>query len=826
MKKPLTIAYLLLFCCALHAVIAVAKPRTPGKGPNWSAQTDANPDGTKTILYDPNEVQVYVSYLKNNAKNPVDYVMELFAGHDLVVLGERTHPEATQWDFIYELTSDPRFIEDVGHIFTEYGSVEQQPSLEKFMAAENLQEKDIEQRTIEILRNFPIWPTGWTNNNFYDYMKKLYRLNQSLAVDKRIKLYFSDVPWQWEGKNKEDYEVFWKTVIPNRDRIMADRIDSKFREILKSDSKTKKALVVMNTRHAYKVGPDTNNDLFRKFPHNNTGAFLIEKSPGRLANVMLNTTASDIATGPGREYDTRRVHFPIQNGKWDAAFWMLGNSPLGFNFEGSPFGKDGFDLLCPLYSQYKYEDVFTGMVFYQPLGKHTVAESIPGYYSDEFKQIVLKRAKVKGDENYYNHVVKIFEVLGKNPNARAKRKQCWRDESGEDWCRLEFKTATTVADARRPNKELNRPTPVDVRDIDEANWAPYLAYLKDNTEPPIEYVLGKFRDYDVVILGEMHEVRENLELVRDLIEPMCHQAGVKCFAIETLKSKNNSLVNKLVTAPEYDQQLALQLFRDAHWPFWGFKEYMDIVKAVWEVNRALPLQAERLKVVGLEQDWDAHDRFFGSREKPDEERDEHMATVFAQEVLKKGEKALILIGFSHSFTHYRQPILKDGKLVDERARFAYTLYQEYGDKIFQICLHLRHAGRETLTGGKGEPDPILIDFLERILQKAGNRPAGFDIQNSPFANLRDRQSSYFAFQPDVVFSDVTRGYIFLKPLKKLSKITWVTGFIDASNFEKAKAVAEKRGWIKEFEKKGLIKPGQCDTPEGLDRLFKMLFESG
>jgi hypothetical protein len=67
-----------------------------------------------------------------------------------------------------------------------------------------------------------------------------------------------------------------------------------------------------------------------------------------------------------------------------------------------------------------------------------------------------------------------------------------------------------------------------------------------------------------------------------------------------------------------------------------------------------------------------------------------------------------------------------------------------------------------------------------------------------------------------VFSDIAQGYVFLKPLAKLSKITWINGFIDDSNFEKVKAIALKRKWIK---------PGECNTPEQLDRKFKLLFES-
>jgi hypothetical protein len=407
----------------------------------------ATSKGTKIIFYDPNEVQPYVSYLKDNAKPPLEYVMELFETYDLVILSERTHPETTQWEFIYKLTSDPKFIESVGQIFTEYGSVSQQLSLEKFMNTNNLGEKEVERKVIEILRNFPIWPNGWNNNNIFDYLKKIYHLNQSLAVDKRVKINFSDVPWQWEGKTKKDYDLFWKKEIPNRDRIMANRIISKFHEILESDSKRKKALVIMNTRHAYKTGGSFN-----------TGDCIFKEFPRKTANVMFNMTASNFITDTKGEYGQSTTSFPVQDGKWDAAFWMLGNSPLGFDFMHSPFGKDRFDLHPAFaHSGLKYEDIFTGMIFYQPLGKHMVASNIPGYYDEEFKQTALERAKLKGDK-YYNRLVKMFRTLDTNPNAWNKRKEYWHDKSDNNWwCRLEFKIGSEPLKSNIPPTDMQGP---------------------------------------------------------------------------------------------------------------------------------------------------------------------------------------------------------------------------------------------------------------------------------------------------------------------------------------------------------------------------------
>jgi hypothetical protein len=70
----------------------------------------------------------YVRFLETQKQTPVDYIMGLFAKYDIVVLCERAHPEITQYDMICELTSDKRFQQQVGHIFTECGSVRLRPA--------------------------------------------------------------------------------------------------------------------------------------------------------------------------------------------------------------------------------------------------------------------------------------------------------------------------------------------------------------------------------------------------------------------------------------------------------------------------------------------------------------------------------------------------------------------------------------------------------------------------------------------------------------------------------------------------------------------------
>ncbi len=366
-------------------------------------------------------------------------------------------------------------------------------------------------------------------------------------------------------------------------------------------------------------------------------------------------------------------------------------------------------------------------------------------------------------------------------------------------------------------------TQLDVSKIKDADYSPYLVYLKQHAKSPVEYVLDKFKDHDVVILGEMHEVRENCKLISRLIALLYHKAGVRYLATEFLKHKNTVLANKLVTAQEYDQSLAIQLYRDLAQPMWGFKEYMDILKTIWTVNSKLDPQEQKFKIIGLDSDWEAYDLFCGSEKsqievkKIIEKRDSYMANAVINEVIKKSEKAIVHTGYNHSFTKYQLPKVINNKLKGTLPpRFGRILYNQYGGQIFQICLHTNHFGIEVLTGGKPTSKPILTDFIEDLLRRNWNKPVGFDIENSPFANLRDRKSYYFAFQKKVVFSDIAQGYIFLKPLAKLSKIRWVNGFIDESNFEKVRAIALKRGWIK---------PQECNTPEQLDKKMKLIIES-
>lgn len=330
-------------------------------------------------------IEPYVNFLKKTKTSPVDYVMDLFNRFDIVILCERAHPEITQYDFIWQLVKDERFIHNVGHIFTEVGTSVLNEDIDAFLKNEDLSEKEARSRLRVIYRNMAFHPV-WNNLNFYDFLRRLRLLNLSLTGEKKINLYFSDMPFNWAGMTKEKYENFQKT-LPRRDRLMADQIIDKLSEILQSSQARKKALVIMNFRHAF-------NDRFElpkgKKP-GNVGRYIFEKFPGKTANVMLNSVRIMLGTT-----DNDVIMAPIQDGKWDAAFDVMSNPDVGFNFNPSPFGQDEFDYFPARKEGLTYQDIFTGFIFYRPLKMHKFSFGVPRLFEDGFDHTAINRFILTG----------------------------------------------------------------------------------------------------------------------------------------------------------------------------------------------------------------------------------------------------------------------------------------------------------------------------------------------------------------------------------------------------------------------------------------------
>jgi len=120
----------------------------------------------------------------------------------------------------------------------------------------------------------------------------------------------------------------------------------------------------------------------------------------------------------------------------------------------------------------------------------------------------------------------------------------------------------------------------------------YTQYLESTISEPLEFVSEKFKEYDVVLIGEMHRRRQDVELIKSLIPYLYEKNGITVFCWEHGASAFQEEVDSLVTAPVFDERKAISLQRRSFYER-DFQEYLDVMKVIWEINQKIPWEKKR-----------------------------------------------------------------------------------------------------------------------------------------------------------------------------------------------------------------------------------------
>ena len=360
------------------------------------------------------ELTKYVDFLEKQNVSAKDYVLGLFKKYDVVVLCERHHGEMTQYDLIYDIVSSPYFEKNVGNIFTEIGAVDQRKNIQNFIDSKFKNQNEKTEKQLDIYRN--ISAEIWEKTNFYNFLGKLNSLNSTLSENRKINLFVSNSrnPNSEETNSIENYkkyfDVNWRY---DREKIMAQNVITTF-DSLKLNSQRKKALVIMNYRHAF------SKSFFND--ERNVGDYLKEKYPQKFANVLINNACPTLKVKDD-EKDKPKIfqnmsEVLIQGGKWDASFALARKENLGFNFENSPFGKDYFDFFPYTKHSFSYQDVFTGFIFYLPIEKHIDSYGVEnlskGYENEFYKRSSLLMKSLDREPNSIENIKNLSKVEEEN----------------------------------------------------------------------------------------------------------------------------------------------------------------------------------------------------------------------------------------------------------------------------------------------------------------------------------------------------------------------------------------------------------------------------
>ena len=316
------------------------------------------------------------------------------------------------------------------------------------------------------------------------------------------------------------------------------------------------------------------------------------------------------------------------------------------------------------------------------------------------------------------------------------------------------------------------------------NFTDELAYLRTYGKTPDAYVIEKFKTYDVVLLGEDHAIKNNLDFVTELI-PDLHKNGVYMLGMEFGASEMQAKLDSLLVAPEYNDDLArdMMFFYNVGW---AYKEYRDLYKAVWKFNKTLEKNQPKFRVLNLSYkfNWEG----FTERSPEQMKRvfyrgeiDQYRSEIVEDKILMKNQKALLLVGTIHAITRYQEAnrqALWQGKCEFTDTLLGNRLYQKYPNRVTNILLHAPYYSKP------GE-NPGLISpaggKLEEIMNINGSLPLGFDLYGTPLGKLPDT-SIYSACYDKFRLEDFFDGYIFLKAFNELEGCTTDLQFFDGRDW--------------------------------------------
>lgn len=330
----------------------------------------------KEITTPPTDTRPFADFLKQQHLSPEKFVLQQIAKHKLVINGEY-HRRKVSWDMLRRLIALPDFSKACGTIFMELPSREQ-PTMDLFLGTDKLNGELI----LNIFRNEQLH--GWWDKGEYNFICDIWRLNQLLPQEKRIKIQLVDfqIPYSQIQTAEEYREAIMRA--ENRNTHMADVIE----QYIKTRSDTRGCLFLVGCAHVFKsnvagiasAGGDGKEEM-------TAGAQLAQRFGSKNVFTVFQHVLPCDNSGRHRSF--------IRGGVFDQAFAENGNQPVGFLLQGSPFGKEPFDGIYEL--KYKagtgtYQDNFDGYLFLHSLKDEPQSTPLLEVFNDEFVTEIQRRS--------------------------------------------------------------------------------------------------------------------------------------------------------------------------------------------------------------------------------------------------------------------------------------------------------------------------------------------------------------------------------------------------------------------------------------------------
>lgn len=318
---------------------------------------------------------------EKNGISPKEYIFDLFKKSDIVILGERDHRDTVQYDFILDLLADPRFSEEIGHVYTEVGCYNRTADVNRLLQSSYLSDTVFMDSLFSYYRNkTDIFYAMWEKCNRVKFLRGLYDINRNSS--KKITLGLTDCVFSWDDIHTvEDYKEYWESPANiYRDSVMCAHIAEMYARQTPLCGK-RKALVITNQPHALNYSWIQKKS---KRPYLRQGQWMKQTfGEENVKIVLLNWFDWEFFNGQ---------NYPmIANGHWDAAFELMNCRPFGLDLKDTPYGETAFHLLPKHDRDLRWQDVADGLIYDAPLYDHVAAWGIEGILTKEFEEELVRR---------------------------------------------------------------------------------------------------------------------------------------------------------------------------------------------------------------------------------------------------------------------------------------------------------------------------------------------------------------------------------------------------------------------------------------------------
>jgi len=291
----------------------------------------------------------------------------------------------------------------------------------------------------------------------------------------------------------------------------------------------------------------------------------------------------------------------------------------------------------------------------------------------------------------------------------------------------------------------------------------------------------------LVLLGDQVGISQHVCFVADAL-PELYSVGVTNLAWEFTNRRSQKQLDELVLGDSWDERQCIDLFLDLLGIGFTYREYAGVLKAAWALNRGLEAGRDPFRVIGLGlPTYVENPELLDGRSATELElrnwwmgghyRDVlafHMADTLTSEVLRLGQRAVVLLSAERTTTRLIQwidgfPTVSVGNL----------LHRWMGEGVARVVFH------------GAVPDSAAIRRVESLVAGAPEHPEQFGISLplSTLGNvgLNEIVGSINGKETSLRLRDVADSYIWLGNVDSWTPCQLIEEVITDENFSELEA---------------------------------------